>query len=191
VEVGAAPDRGLEVPAVWHGRGGLVLLRNVSDERLGCQQEGRDRRRVLQRDPLDLGRVDDARLHHVRVVVGLVFLLRFPREGPSRSSRSRVERVFPVRPRARRQTSRVGGCDGAPPSVGADPHAIEPDRQRKTGPKNHPKGPQPITRLARTRSDGTPRPARVSGVWRGKEMVDRGELNSRHRDFQSDRGPVG
>src|SRR6266849_78785 len=47
---------------------GLLLLRNVGDERLGGQQHRGDTGRVLQRGTGDLGRVDDSGLDHVRVV---------------------------------------------------------------------------------------------------------------------------
>ena len=46
----------------------LLLLRRLGDHRLGRQQETRDGRRVLQRQARDLGRVDDAELHHVAVL---------------------------------------------------------------------------------------------------------------------------
>ena len=53
------PD--LEVPSVRHRRGSLPrVLGDVRDERLGGREERGDRRRVLQRDPLHLGRVDDS-----------------------------------------------------------------------------------------------------------------------------------
>src|SRR2546421_12993275 len=48
-----------------HRRRVLLLLRQVGDQRLGRQQQRGDRRRILQRHPLDLGRVDDPRLQHV------------------------------------------------------------------------------------------------------------------------------
>src|SRR5262249_35653707 len=49
------------------GAGGFLLLRNVGHERLGRQQQAGDRRRVLQRDPDHLRRVDDPALHEVPV----------------------------------------------------------------------------------------------------------------------------
>src|SRR5437016_3085939 len=52
-------------------RGRRLLLRDIRDERLGRQQQRRDRRCILQRHPLDLGRVDDPRLHHVDVLHAL------------------------------------------------------------------------------------------------------------------------
>src|SRR3989442_1573318 len=48
-----------------HRRRVLLLLRQVGDQRLGRQQQRRDRRRVFQRHALDLGRIDDPRLEHV------------------------------------------------------------------------------------------------------------------------------
>src|SRR2546428_545292 len=58
--------------AVRHRRRGRrLLLRDIRDERLGRQQQRRDRRRVLQRHALDLRRVDDAGLHHVDVLHAL------------------------------------------------------------------------------------------------------------------------
>src|SRR5690349_16003079 len=58
--------------------GVLLLLGNLGDHRLGRQHHRCDRRRVLQRRAGDLGRVDDARLEHVRelVVQGVVALAR-------------------------------------------------------------------------------------------------------------------
>ena len=52
------------------GRRFLLLLGNLGDERFGGEQERRDRRRVLQRRAHDLGRVDDAGLDQVLVLVG-------------------------------------------------------------------------------------------------------------------------
>src|SRR5204863_7595219 len=49
---------------------GRVLLRLVGDDRLGGQEQRRDRGRVLQRRPGDLGRVDDPRLDQVLVLTG-------------------------------------------------------------------------------------------------------------------------
>src|SRR5688500_327107 len=48
----------------------LLLLGDLRDERLGGQQERRDRRGVLQRAANDLRRVDDAGLHQVLVGLG-------------------------------------------------------------------------------------------------------------------------
>src|SRR5688500_449192 len=48
----------------------LLLLWDLRDERLGGQQERRDRRRVLQRAADDLRRIDDAGLHQVLVDLG-------------------------------------------------------------------------------------------------------------------------
>ena len=48
-----------------------LLLRNLGDHRFGGQHQGRDGGRVLQRRAGHLGRVDDARLHQVFVLVGL------------------------------------------------------------------------------------------------------------------------
>ena len=42
--------------------------------------------------------------------------------------------------------------------------------------KNHPMGHKPSQGLRVTRRDGTPRPARNSGVWRARKMVDRGRI---------------
>src|SRR2546427_662440 len=61
----------LPLPTVRHGWVGLPGLRDVGDERFGREQQGRDRRGILQGDALDLGRVDDPRLHHVDILVGL------------------------------------------------------------------------------------------------------------------------
>ena len=49
---------------------GSLLLRLVGDERLGGEDHAGDRRRVLHRRAGDLGRVDDAGLDHVDVLVG-------------------------------------------------------------------------------------------------------------------------
>src|SRR5262249_17081969 len=59
----------LEAAAVGHRRrcGLLLVLGNVRDQPLGGQEQRRDRRRFLERDPLDLGRVENPRLHHVHV----------------------------------------------------------------------------------------------------------------------------
>jgi len=46
--------------AVATGGRGRLLLGLLGDQGLGGQQQGRHRRRVLQRGPHDLGRVDDA-----------------------------------------------------------------------------------------------------------------------------------
>src|SRR5947208_2411858 len=59
----------LEGPAVRHRR--FSGVGHVRDDRLGREQQRRDRGRILQRDTLDLGGVDDSRLHHVDVLVGL------------------------------------------------------------------------------------------------------------------------
>src|SRR5277367_2295193 len=48
----------------------FLLLRDLGDHALGREQEPGDRRRVLQRRAGDLGRVDDAGLHEVLVLVG-------------------------------------------------------------------------------------------------------------------------
>src|SRR6266508_3238443 len=53
------------------GRRGGLLLGQVRDQGLRGQQQGSDRRRVLQRDALDLRRVDDAGLDHVHVLQAL------------------------------------------------------------------------------------------------------------------------
>src|SRR3989454_10591629 len=54
---------------VRHGRSRRgLLLGDVGDQRFGGQQQRGDRRRVLQRHPLDLGRIDDAGLQHVHVL---------------------------------------------------------------------------------------------------------------------------
>src|SRR4029077_13185378 len=47
---------------------GRCLLGDVGDERLRRQDHRRDRSRVLERRPGDLGRVDDALLEHVAVL---------------------------------------------------------------------------------------------------------------------------
>ena len=57
-------------PPRRHGSGGL-LLRLLGDHRLGGDEEAGDRRRVLQREAHDLGRVDDAGLHHVDILAVL------------------------------------------------------------------------------------------------------------------------
>src|SRR5437762_3513089 len=51
------------------GRLGLVFL-DLADDRVGREQERGDRRGVLQRRALDLGRDEDAHLEHVAVLVG-------------------------------------------------------------------------------------------------------------------------
>src|SRR5258708_5375872 len=51
-------------------RGRVLLLRQVGDQRLGGQQHGGDRCRVLQGRAGDLGGVDDAGLDHVDVLAG-------------------------------------------------------------------------------------------------------------------------
>src|SRR5258706_104368 len=48
-----------------------LLLRPLGDHRFGGDQQARDRGRILQRRPHDLGRVDDAGLDHVGVDAGL------------------------------------------------------------------------------------------------------------------------
>src|SRR6266568_2385340 len=49
----------------------LALLRLVGDHRLGGDKKARHRRRALQRQAHDLGRVDDARLDHVDIGAAL------------------------------------------------------------------------------------------------------------------------
>src|SRR5256885_7484470 len=61
----------LELSTVRHGGVGLLGVRDVRDERFGREQQRRDRRRILQGNALNLGRVDDPRLHHVDILVGL------------------------------------------------------------------------------------------------------------------------
>src|SRR5437899_6858279 len=61
----------LELSTVRHGGVGLLGFRDVGDERFGREQPTRDPRRTRQGDALNLGRVDDPRLHHVDVLVGL------------------------------------------------------------------------------------------------------------------------
>ena len=61
---------GLVVHAAWHWRRGLLLLRLVGDQRLGGQDHAGDRRRVLDRRARHLGRIDDAGLDHVDVLLG-------------------------------------------------------------------------------------------------------------------------
>src|SRR6185437_6128843 len=53
--------------ATGHG-GSLVLLRQVGDDRLGGQQHGGDRGRVLQAGTGHLQGVDNARLEHVLIL---------------------------------------------------------------------------------------------------------------------------
>src|SRR5947199_9924329 len=64
------------------GRRGLLLLRDLGDQRLGRQQQARHARRVLQRRAGHLGRVDDAGLAPVDVLlradVQAVTLVRLP-----------------------------------------------------------------------------------------------------------------
>src|SRR4026209_2374902 len=49
---------------------GRLLLRPLGDQRLGRQHQRRDRSRVLKRRAHDLGRVDDAGLDQVLVLLG-------------------------------------------------------------------------------------------------------------------------
>src|ERR1700738_5547973 len=48
-----------------------LLLRHLGNHRLGGNEQTRDRRRVLQRGPHDLGRIDDAVRHQVAILAGL------------------------------------------------------------------------------------------------------------------------
>src|SRR5712692_5336068 len=64
------------------GGGCLGIFLDLGDEGFGGEHEARDGRSVLQREPRDLGRVDDAHLDHVAVLAGLgieaeVFVLGF------------------------------------------------------------------------------------------------------------------
>src|SRR4051812_25854831 len=54
-----------------HAAAGATLLRHFGNHRLGGDEQGRDRRCVLQRGAHDLGRVDNALLHHVEVFAAL------------------------------------------------------------------------------------------------------------------------
>src|SRR5437660_1426714 len=49
----------------------LIFFLDVGDEGFRGKHQARDRRRVLQREAGDLGRVDYAHLHHVAVLAGL------------------------------------------------------------------------------------------------------------------------
>src|SRR6059036_1664660 len=73
---GAKPpsERLVHVPVRHRGRRCRLVLRDIGDERLGRQEQRRDRRCILQRYALDLGRIDDARLDHVHELhaVGVV-----------------------------------------------------------------------------------------------------------------------
>ena len=64
--------------------------------------------------------------------------------------------------------------------AGSRPGTAFPEMGGQTGAspqsKTIPTGHNPSQGARRTRSDGTPRPARDSGVWRGKELVDRGRI---------------
>src|SRR3954447_5150103 len=75
--IGTCAGRTLEVAhathvghATGHAAGGTSRLRLVGDDGLGGEEEGRDRRRVLQRRAGDLRGVDDAGLHEVLVLAG-------------------------------------------------------------------------------------------------------------------------
>src|SRR5512143_482206 len=57
--------------SVRRGGGGLLLLRQLGYERLGRQQQRRDRRRVLERGTHGLRRIDRARLDQVLVGLSL------------------------------------------------------------------------------------------------------------------------
>src|ERR1700733_9164061 len=56
--------------AALHGRR-LLLLRRLRDHGLGGYHETGDRRSVLQGDPHDLRRIDDAGVQHVDILLGL------------------------------------------------------------------------------------------------------------------------
>jgi hypothetical protein len=56
--------------AAWHGQS-LLLLRRLGDHGLGGDHETGDRRSVLQRDPHDLRRIDDAGVRYVDILLGL------------------------------------------------------------------------------------------------------------------------
>src|SRR3984885_4261330 len=60
-------DLEVHVPAAAWGSRRSGLLRLLRDDRLGGEEQRRDRRRVLQRRAGDLGRVDDPGLEHVDV----------------------------------------------------------------------------------------------------------------------------
>ena len=51
--------------------GGAILLRRLGDHRFGGDHEAGDRSCVLQGDPHDLRRVDDAGVQHVDILLGL------------------------------------------------------------------------------------------------------------------------
>src|SRR4029453_1665410 len=53
---------------VARARARLLLLGGVGNARLGRQDHGRDRGRVLERRAGDLGGIDDAGLEHVAVI---------------------------------------------------------------------------------------------------------------------------
>ena len=67
------PSRsGLVVHAAGrHGRDGCLLLRFLRHNRLGGDEQASDRGCILQRKANNLGRIDDAGLHHVDVLTGL------------------------------------------------------------------------------------------------------------------------
>src|SRR4029077_5114907 len=56
--------------AAWHGRS-LLLLRSLGDPGLGGYHETGDRSRVLQRNPHNLRRINDAGVQHVDILLGL------------------------------------------------------------------------------------------------------------------------
>src|SRR5688572_218200 len=64
-------DRSIHVvvAAVAAAAGGLLVLGHVGDQGVGGQQQGADARGVLQGRAGDLGRVDDAGLDQVGVLV--------------------------------------------------------------------------------------------------------------------------
>ena len=51
-----------------HGR--RIILRHIGDQRIGGQDHRRDAGRVLDGAARDLGRIDDAALHHIFEVAG-------------------------------------------------------------------------------------------------------------------------
>src|SRR5208282_4434618 len=55
--------------AAWHGWS--VLLRRLSDHGLGRDHEASDRSRVLQSNPHDLRRIDDAGVQHIDILLSL------------------------------------------------------------------------------------------------------------------------
>ena len=107
-----------------------LLLRDLADEGLGGEQQRGDRGRVLQRGADDLGRVDDAGLDQVLVLVGLgVEALvapssRGPWPRPRRPRGRRCPRSGAAAPRAR-----AGRC--ATPTASSPAAFTAVDRLRR------------------------------------------------------------